>query len=159
MASAIFYHLTGGASNADPDLSLGGTGSSEVLSGTALNNLFDNVNPDEIESSALVEYRAIDIKNDGDALAKHIEFYLTDTPNAESVMAIWLDVTGTQSIVNETTEPTGASGNWSLPLVGSKLSLDDLAAGATHRMWIRRTVDQDATNINEDTAILHTWAS
>jgi hypothetical protein len=159
MASEIFYHLTGGAANADPDLSLGGDTSSEVLSGTALNNLFDNVNPDEIESADLVEYRAIEIQNDGDALAKHVEFYLTDTPNVESILAVWLDVTGTQSIVNETTEPTGASGNWTTPLVGSKMSLDNLAAAAGHRMWIRRTVDQDATNINEDTAILHTWAS
>jgi hypothetical protein len=159
MASEIFYHLTGGAANADPDLSLGGDTSSEVLSSTALNNLFDNVAPDEIESADLVEYRAIEIQNDGDALAKHIQFYLTDTPNAESLMAVWYDSTGTQSIVNETTEPTGASGNWSLPLVGSKMSLGDLAAGAGHRMWIRRTVDQDAVNINEDTAILHTWAS
>jgi hypothetical protein len=159
MASEIFYHLTGGAANDDPDLSLGGDGSSEVLSETALNNLFDNINPDEIAAIDRVEYRAIDIKNDGDALAKYVQFYLTDTTNDESALAVWLDATGTQSIVNETTEPTGASGNWSLPLVGSKMDLSNLAAGAVHRMWIRRTVDQGATNINEDTATLHTWAS
>jgi hypothetical protein len=157
MASVITYHLTGGASNSDPDLSLGGVGSSVVLSATALNNLFDNIDPDEIVSGDRVEYRAIDIKNDGDALAKHVQFYLTDTTNSESILAVWYDSVGTQSIANELTEPIGAS--WSLPLVGSKLSLADLAAGATHRIWIRRTVDQGATNINEDTATLHCWAS
>ena len=159
MASSIVYHLTGGAANSDPDLSLGGTGSSEVLSATALNNLFDNVDPDEITGSAYVDYRAIDIKNDGDETAGNVQFYLTDTPNAESILAVWYDATGTQSIIDEDTEPTGASGNWTTPLVGSKLDLDDLAAAATHRLWIRRTVDQDAVNINGDTATLHTWAS
>lgn len=159
MASNLFFHYTGGAANDDPDLSLGGDGSSERLDTTALNNLFDNVDPDEIESGALTEYRAIDLYNEGDAEAHNIQFYFTDTPNGESILAVWLDTTGTQSIVNETTEPTGASGNWTTPLVGSKLSLNDLAAAATHRLWIQRIVDQDADNINEDTATLHTWFS
>jgi len=163
MASDLTFHYTGGAANDDPDLSLGGTGSSEVLSATALNNLFDNVNPDEIELANLVEYRAIDIVNDGDAEAHNIEFYLTDTPNVESALAIWYDSTGTQSIVDENTEPVGAS--WTLPLVGSKLAFSDLAAAGYHvapgryRIWIRRTVDMSADNINADTATLHVWFS
>lgn len=159
MASNCFFHHTGGAANDDPDLSLGGTGSSELLSSTALNNLFDNIDPDEIDAGARVEYRAIDLSNDGDALAGNVQFYFTDTPNAESILAVWLDATGTQSIANETTEPTGASGNWTTPLVGSKLALDDLAAAATHRLWIRRTVDQDADNLNDDLGTLHAWFS
>jgi hypothetical protein len=159
MASNLFFHLTGGAANADPEASLGGDGSSEVLSSTALNNLFDNVDPDEIESGDLVEYRAIDLVNDGDAEARHVQFYFTDTPNAESVVAVWYDATGTQSIANEATEPIGASGNWTLPLVGSKLELSNLAVSATHRLWIKRTVDQSADNLNDDTAILHAWFS
>jgi hypothetical protein len=159
MASNLLFHYTGGASNSDPDLSLGGTGSSEALSATALNNLFDNVTPPEIETGDLTEYRAIDLNNVGDAQAKNVQFYFTDTDNVESIVAVWLDVTGTQSIANETTEPTGASGNWTTPLVGSKLALDDLNPGVTHRLWIRRIVDQDADNINEDTAILHAWFS
>lgn len=159
MASNLFFHYTGGASNSDPDLSLGGTGSSERLNTTALNNLFDNINPDEIATGDRVEYRAIDVYNNGDAEARNIEFYFTDTPNSESILAVWLDSTGTQTIPNETTEPAGASGNWTTPLVGSKLSLGNLAAAGTHRLWIRRTVDQDADNLNEDTATLHIWFS
>jgi hypothetical protein len=159
MASNLFFHLTGGASNTDPDLSLGGVGSSEVLNTTALNNLFDNVKPTEIAVGQLIEYRAIDISNDGDAEAHNIEFYLTDTPNSESTLAIWYDATGTQSIPNETTEPTGASGNWELPLVGSKKAFSDLAVSGTYRIWVRRTIDQDADNINEDTGTLHVWFS
>ena len=97
--------------------------------------------------------------SEGDAEAHHVQFYFTDTPNAESILAVWFDSTGTQSIVNETTEPTGAAGNWTTPLVGSKLSLSDLAAAGNHRLWIRRTVDQNADNLNEDTGTLHTWFS
>ena len=159
MASNLLFHLTGGAANSDPDLSLGGDGSSEVLSAPALNNLFDNIDPDEIVSGDRVEYRAIDISNDGDAEAHNIEFYFTDTPNAESIVAVWYDSVGTQSIVNETTEPTGAAGNWTTPLVGSKLGFSDLTAAGTYRIWIRRIVDQSADNINEDTSTLHVWFS
>jgi hypothetical protein len=136
MAADLKFHYTGGAANSDPDLSLGGTGSSELLNSTALNNLFDNVNPDEISAAPLVEYRAIDISNDGDATAKNIEFYFTDTTNSESILAAWYDSTGTQSIVNETTEPTGASGNWTTPVYASKMAFSNLAAGSTYRLWI-----------------------
>jgi hypothetical protein len=159
MSSVLEYRLTGGAANADPDASLGGDMSSVSLNSTALNNLFDNLLPPEIEAGIDVEYRAIEIYNNGDATAKHVEFYFVDTTNSETIAAAWLDATGTQSIANENTEPTGASGNWTTPLVGSKMSLSDLAAGAGHRIWIRRTVDQDADNLNDDLAELHCWAS
>jgi hypothetical protein len=159
MSSVLEYRLTGGAANADPNASLGGDMSSEQLSGTALNNLFANVLPPDIESGDSVRYRAIELYNNGDAEARNVEFYFLDTPNSESIVAVWLDVTGTQTIGDEETEPTGASGNWTTPLVGSKLSLDNLAVSAGHRLWIRRTVDQDADNLNDDLAELHTWAS
>ena len=158
MAAVLEYFLTGGAANADPDASLGGDTSSVNVNSTALNNLFDNVDPTEALAGD-VEYRAFEIENTGDATAKHVEFYLTDTVNAESILAVWFDTTGTQSIVNESTEPTGASGNWTTPLVGSKMSLTDLAAGAGHRMWIRRTISATATNLNDDLGTLHCWVS
>lgn len=113
----------------------------------------------EIELANLVEYRAIDIVNDGDAEAHNVDFYFTDTPNLESIVACWYDSTGTQSIVNETTEPTGASGNWTTPVYASKLAFSDLAAAGTYRIWIRRTVDMSADNLNADTSTLHVWFS
>jgi len=159
MAAVLEYFLTGGGANANPNLSLGGVTSSVNISGTALNNLFANVLPTDIESAQYVTYRAFSIKNTGDANAKHVDFFFTETPNAESLVEIWLDATGALSVVDEDTEPAGASGNWTTPLAASKLSLADLAAGAEHRLWIKRTVDQDATNLNDDTATLHVWAS
>jgi len=159
MAAVLEYFLTGGAANADPDASLGGDTSSVNVNSTALNNLFDNVLPPEIDGVAYVDYRAFSIKNTGDAEARHVDFYLTDTPNAESTLAVWVDVTGALSTVDEDTEPAGATGNWTQPLVGSKMSLANLAAGAEHRVWIRRTIDADATNLNDDLGTLHTWFS
>jgi hypothetical protein len=157
MASQLQFNYTGGASNANPDLSLGGTGSSVKLLTVALNNLFDNVLPSDIVTVDHVSYRAIDLYNFGDGSALHVDFYFTDTPNAESVLAAGLDAAATQSIVNDTTAPIGIT--FTEPTVSSRLSLPNLAAGAKHRLWIRRTVDQGATNINDDTAYLHNWYS
>ena len=157
MVAVIEYFLTGGGANADPDASLGGTTSSVNLSGTALNNLFDNVIPTDISGGDDVTYRAFVIKNTGDATAKHVEFFFTDTTNAESILAAWFDVTDAVSVVDGDTAPAGAS--WTQPLIGAKMSLDNLAPGGEHRIWVRRTVDQDATNLNDDLGTLHCWAS
>ena len=159
MAAVLEYFLTGGAANANPDLSLGGDTSSVNVNSTALNNLFANVLPTDILLAEYVTYRAFAIKNTGDAEARHVDFYLTDTLNTESDLYIWYDSTGTQSIADDETEPTGASGNWIQPLEGSKYSLANLAAGAEHRIWIRRRVDALATNLNDDLGTLHSWFS
>lgn len=160
MASNVFFHLTGGSGNTDPDLSLGGVASGNRLSTTILNNLFDNVRPSEIVAADRVEYRAIDLKNEGDASSLHVDFFFTNTPNAESQLAAWYDSTGTQSIGTETLEPTGASGNWTEPTESSPLVLPvALPASDTHRIWIRRTVDKGAAQIDNESATLHCWFS
>lgn len=78
MPAQIQLRLTGGAANADPDASLGGVMSSEQLSATALNNLFDNVSPGESEDGD-TEYRAIDLYNVGDATACSIQIFTGPT--------------------------------------------------------------------------------
>ena len=157
MASLITFNYTGGASNADPELSLGGVGSSVNLVGTAINNLFENVLPPDILSTASVRYRAIDLYNDGDATAEAMTFFLLDTPNSQSLVEAWYDSTGTQSIIDEETEPTGATGNWTTPLQASQMALSNLAAAGNHRIWIKRTVNQTADNLANDTAYLYSW--
>jgi hypothetical protein len=157
MASDLKFYYTGGASNSDPDASLGGVGSSVQIVDPAVNNLFDNVEPTETALGDYIDYRGIDLRNVGDALAGAIEFFFTDTPNPESVLAVWYDSVGTQTIVDEDTEPSGAAGNWTEPTLASKLSLPDLTNGSSHRLWIRRTVSQSASNIPADTATLHCW--
>jgi hypothetical protein len=157
MSSVLEYRLTGGAANADPNASLGGDMSSVSLSGTALNNLFANVLPEDRASEDSVRYRAFDIYNASAVLSMAMEFYFVDTTNSESIIAVWLDSTGTQEIADEETAPVGAT--WTTPLIGSKLSLPNLAAGSNHRLWIRRTVDQDADTLNDDLAEIHLLAT
>ena len=159
MASDLKFYYTGGASNSDPDASLGGVGSSVQITDPAINNLFDNVEPTETVGQDNVDYRALDLKNIGDALAAAIEFFFLPTDNTESELAVWFDATGTQTIVDEDTEPSGAAGNWTEPIEAAKLSLGDLAAAAKHRLWIRRTVNQSAGNYTADTATMYIWFS
>jgi len=157
MAAYTYFTYTGGASNSDPDLSLGGTGSTVEIVDPAPGNLFDNVSFDEIDDGPLVEYRAIDLYNSGDAAAEDVYFFFTNTVNSESQLAVWLDVTGALTVANETTEPVGASGNWTEPTVDAKMSLTDLGSTQRHRLWIRRTVDQDATGYSPDEATMTNW--
>jgi hypothetical protein len=155
MAAILQFNYTGGSANDNPNSSLGGVGSSEKLITLAITNLFDSVPPERYAAGDDVTYRAIDIKNIGDAQAIHVEFFLVDTTNSETTLAMWYDSTGTQSIVNEQTEPTGAT--WTQPLEGSRQAVANIAAAGTSRIWIRRTIDQNASALEEDTATLKTW--
>ena len=75
MAATLAFQLSGGASNSDPNASLGGTHSSVALSGTAMNNLFDDVSSGEA-SAGDTEYRAIDITNTGDATGTVVKIFM-----------------------------------------------------------------------------------
>lgn len=150
MAAALQWNLTGGASNSDPDASLGGVSSSEEVSATALNNLFDNVSPAE-STAGDVEYRAIDLVNSGDATGTVIEIWIsTPTLSTDSECEIALDA-GTQSVANEDTAPSAPALSFSRPLVGTKLSISDIVAAGTQRVWIKRTITAPALNYAHDT--------
>lgn len=151
MAATLQLRLTGGASNADPNASLGGAMSSNQVSGTPMNNLFDNVSPEEA-SAGDVEYRAIDIYNNGDAAATAVKAYLdpvTTSPKTE--IDLGLDAT-TQSIAGEGEAPGGVS--FSHYTSASKLTISDIAASSAQRIWLRRTVTEGAANLNNDTCTL-----
>jgi len=156
MASEIGLYYTGGAANANPDLSLGGTLSSVALLTPALNNLFDNVLPTDIVAAPHVSYRCIYLWNTGADTALHVQVFFTDTPNTESVLAVGFDSTS-QSIANDTTAPVGIT--FTESDIVTPLSLANMASAGVHRIWIRRTVDQGAANLNDDTAYIHVWYS
>ena len=153
MAATLQFRLTGGASNSDPNASLGGVASTTQLSGTPLNNLFDNVLAAEA-AAGRIEYRAISLHNAGDAAATLVKIWIdTDTTSASTEIDIALDA-GTQSIVDESTAPSSPALSFSHPAVGSKLSISDIAAAGAQRVWIRRTVTAAAGNLSNDAAIL-----
>jgi hypothetical protein len=149
MAASLQLRLTGGGSNSDPNASLGGTASSNQVSGTPLNNLFDNVSPGEA-SAGRTEYRAISIHNAGDATATSITLWFdTQTPSASTVVACGID-SGTQSVGAENTAPSAPTITFTEPTSGSPLSVSDINAGAAARLWIRRTVSPGAGNYAND---------
>lgn len=138
MAQELAFFLTGGASNTSPNNSLGGSTSDTGISAAAVHNLFDIIVASEIAVVPRVEYRAISIKNIGDANAQYVHLYMVDTESVYSTVSLWYDSTGTQSIANELVEPIGAS--WTQPSEGSLMYLPTLIPAQECRVWVRRTV-------------------
>lgn len=155
MAATLAFQLTGGASNADPALALGGVHSSVALSGTAMNNLFDDVSPAEATAGD-TEYRAIDITNTGDAAGTVVKIFMdpeTSSPSTQLDMGIEASPLGsTLSIANESTAPAGVT--FAHYNTGSKLALPDIAAAAYCRVWVRRVVSAAAPNTSNDSGTL-----
>lgn len=156
MAAILKMHLTGGASNADPALSLGGVSSSVELSATALNNLFDNVSADEA-SAGDTEYRAIDVKNSGDASAVGVQIYMNpETTSASTALDFGIGASplgSTLSVADESTAPAAVT--FAHYTTGTRLSLPDIAAAAYCRVWVRRVVAAAAPNLASDTGTLN----
>lgn len=147
MAASIQFFLTGGAGNSDPNASLGGVKSNTQISGTALNNLFDNVSSAEAAAGD-AEYRAIDLHNAGDAAAQSVKMYIDpDTTSPKTELDLGLEA-GTQTIPDESSAPSGVSFAHYTP--SSKLSISDIAIGATQRVWLKRSVAAGAANLNND---------
>lgn len=153
MAATLGFRLTGGAANADPNASLGGVASANALSGTPLNNLFDNVSAAEAAAGD-IEYRALSLHNSGNAEATLVKIWIdTDTTSASTEIDIALDA-GTQSVVDESTAPSSPALSFSHPAVGSKLSISNIAAAEAQRVWIRRTVTAGAANLANDSTTI-----
>lgn len=156
MAAILKMHLTGGASNANPALALGGTSSSVELSATALNNLFDNVSADEA-SAGDTEYRAIDVKNSGDASAVGVQIYMNpETTSASTQLDMGIEASplgSVLSIANESTAPAGVT--FAHYTTGARLSLPDIAAAAYCRVWIKRIVAASAPNLASDSGTIN----
>ena len=151
MAATLVWRLTGGASNSDPDASLGGVSSSNALSGTALNNLFDDVSPAE-SAAGDTEYRALDLYNSGDATAGGVVVFMsTETTSSGTQLDFGLEaspINSSLSVANESTAPAGVS--FAHYTSGSKLSLPDIAASSRCRVWFRRGVGAATPNLNPD---------
>lgn len=151
MAAILVWRLTGGASNSDPNASLGGVRSSNALSATALNNLFDDVSPAE-SAAGDTEYRALDLYNSGDATAGGVVVYMsTETTSAGTQLDFGIEaspINSTLSIADESTAPAAVS--FSRYTSGSKLSLPDIAASSGCRVWFRRVVGAATANLNPD---------
>lgn len=114
-ASNLKWFLSGGASNSDPTLSIGGAVSSVQLSSTALHNLFDRVTGDEAETG-VTRYRLLYFKNmdaDSDGLMEPVTLYFSGLPINGDTIKAGLSAQGKNAaataIADENTAPAGVS--------------------------------------------------
>jgi len=153
MAAHLTWMLTGGTDNTDPDLSLGGIRSATPLGPAGANNIFDDVHWDEAAAGD-VEYRALDLVNDGDAAAKIVSVWLDpNTSSADTTLDLGPDaLESVKSIADESVLPAGVVFSDYGP--ASKCSLPNIPAGQGFRLWFRRTVQAGAANTADDGAAL-----
>lgn len=83
----ISFVLSGGSVNIDPNQSLGGDPSSTPITTAVLNNLFDDVLPEESQDGA-EEYRCFYIFNDGDTTIYTINIWIHEDFTDGSVMSL-----------------------------------------------------------------------
>lgn len=152
--------LSGGASNAVGNASIGGAKSSEIMS-ASVDALFDKVTPSQASGGA-VEYRCIYLHNanaTATMLAARV-WISAQTTLAGTVLAIGVGaaaVNATETaIANEATAPAGVT--FSEPAsADAGLALGDIPAGQHRAIWIRRTAtagtiasDSDAWELGFD---------
>lgn len=160
IATDIDIRLSGGSSQSDPNLSLGGAKSSvEVNFAAILNNLFDNVSDSEALAGD-VEYRCVYVHNsNGSSALTDAKAYITsNTPSADTTIAIGVDPAGVgngsstgvaTTAANENTAPAGVT--FSTPTTdAAALALGTLGAGQSAALWIRRTVTAGAMPVSSD---------
>jgi hypothetical protein len=154
--------LTGAAGNSTagtPGGSLGKYISTTQLSGTALNNLWDDVSGDENAASE-AEYRCIFVLNNHATLTllSPVVWIFAETAGGASV-ALSVDTTvasakGSASaqakqVVDENTAPASQTFVTTPISKATGLALGDLPAGQVRGIWIRRTAANSAALDND----------
>ena len=144
LTTDIAYRLSGGATNANPLLSIGGVKSS-VVSGSSI---FDDVSSADAVAGNTA-YRLVYVQNAHSSLdyQSAAVWVQTQTPSADTDVAIGLAVAGLNgteaAVANKNTAPPGVS--FSAPSTfASGLSLGTIPAGQHYGVWIRRTVTAGA---------------
>ena len=134
----IQFRLSGGASNSDPILSLGGIKSSTAVTGSTI---FDTVSGAE-STAGDTEYRCIYVHNNHGTLTMLSSKIWIQADNL-SYISIALGGEGlngtAETVVDESTAPIGES--FSAPAnEGASLSLGNIPAGQHYPIWVKRTV-------------------
>lgn len=149
----IKLHLSGGSSNTDVNLSLGGVRSTTEVVTATTHNLFDKVSSTEA-TSGTTEYRCVYARNTHGSLTLDTArvFIATQTPSADTTVEIAVGsaaINGTeQTVGTETTAPTGVT--FSAPSTyATGLALGNLATNEHKAIWIKRIVSPGAAAFND----------
>jgi hypothetical protein len=154
--SELLLKFSGGASQSDPNLSLGGAISSVSPTDNSLHNLFDLITGAE-SGPGDVEYRGLYFKNNNSTLTAQVAkiYILTDVG---SEFDIGLDLAGLNAemdtIVDESTAPSPAV-SFSHPTdYANGLSFGNVPATQFYGFWVRRTIPSSASAETPHTAVL-----
>lgn len=153
VSTDIKYRLSGGASNTDPNASLGGIKSTT----DAPSNLFDTVSSAEAAAGD-IEYRCEYVHNAHATLTLEAAkiWIQANTPSADTDLAIGIGTSAVnateQTVADESTAPSGVTFVAAANEAGA-VSLGNIPAGQSRAVWIRRTVNAAAAASN-DTATL-----
>jgi hypothetical protein len=143
IAANFSRRLSGGAANADGNLSIGGVKSSEAMSAT-VDALFDPVSAAQA-TAGLIEYRCIYLHNANatDTMTSARVWIDTNTPLVGTTLEIGIgaaaiDATET-AIANEATAPAGVT--FSAPSTAATgLAVGTLTPGQHKALWLKRIV-------------------
>jgi hypothetical protein len=141
------WYYSGGASNSNPSLSIGGAKSSIELSATAMNNLFDNVTGDEAAVGE-DEYRLLYFQNvdtDVSGLLEPVVVWETSSPPSGIVMEFGIADAGKNSaetaIADVYTAPAGVTfGVYDAKLTGLDLPDAPYMQNEYVGVWFHRHV-------------------
>lgn len=148
-APDIQLRLSGGATNSDPNASLGGAMSSTAFTSAVANNLFDNVAGAE-SSAGDGEHRCFYVVNAHATLTYKgvVVFIAVPTVLADTELDIGLDpaAVGSDSTTLISTEGEApAVVTFSRPTTrATGLVIGDIPAGSRKAIWVRRTVTAGA---------------
>jgi hypothetical protein len=153
--SDIKFIVSGGASNTDPNASLGGaisTAGGGVIVTDTLHAVWDAVSGAE-SSSGDTEYRGIFIKNThGTISLTNAKVWISsNTTSTDDTIEIALAGEGInntiETVANESTAPIGETFSAPSSFAGG-LTLPTIAAGQAHGLWIKRIVSAAAAAAN-----------
>jgi hypothetical protein len=161
-ANDISVVLSGGTTNINPSLSLGGDPSSSPISSGSLNNLFLDIAADRDEDKE--NYRCLYIFNDGDTAIYNMNVYVEQQSNEGSVMEIGIleknesqriiingTITGGNLILQYTNKTFTWSHNSNLGLWANNLqvALENLTNSTNNKKFFRSvavTAQQTSSN-------------
>lgn len=159
VSTDIQYRLTGGASNADPNASLGGAMSSQAMPA----NLFDSVSSGEATAGD-TEYRCVTVRNNHPTLTLQAPvLFLPTNTTGNRISVGWgtaaIDA-NEQTVADENTAPVGVTFTQAANKAGGLPLGVNLAPGQGKKIWVRRAVaaatagasDSYAFRVEGDTA-------
>lgn len=157
IAADFVSRLSGGATNADGNLSIGGIKSANAMSATT-DALFDAVTAAQA-TAGLVEYRCIYLHNANavDTMTNARVWINANTPLAGTTLDIGIGaaaVNATETAVaNEGTAPAGVA--FTAPTTAATgLAVGTLPLGQHRAIWLRRTVTAGSGSSASDTFTL-----